>query len=94
MSDVATKKAGALNSLAQAFTSWRTASVILMSFASGMPLGLVWFAIPDWMRKSGWTSASSALLSGEIHRAVMSRLPTDLPCTRFFPLVEACTPIG
>jgi PAT family beta-lactamase induction signal transducer AmpG len=48
-----TKRTGALSSLAQAFTSWRTASVILMSFASGMPLGLVWFAIPDWMRKSG-----------------------------------------
>src|SRR5262245_36726957 len=25
-----------------------------MSFASGMPLGLVWIAIPDWMRKSGF----------------------------------------
>jgi len=24
-----------------------------MAFASGMPLGLVWIAIPDWMRKSG-----------------------------------------
>ncbi len=24
-----------------------------MSFASGMPLGLIWVAIPDWMRKSG-----------------------------------------
>jgi PAT family beta-lactamase induction signal transducer AmpG len=52
LSDV-TRKTGTLYSLAQAFTSWRTASVILMSFASGMPLGLVWYAIPDWMRKSG-----------------------------------------
>jgi PAT family beta-lactamase induction signal transducer AmpG len=34
-------------------TSWRTASVALLSFASGLPLGLVWIAIPDWMRKSG-----------------------------------------
>jgi PAT family beta-lactamase induction signal transducer AmpG len=34
--------------------SWRTASVTLMSFASGMPLGLVWIAIPDWMRESGF----------------------------------------
>jgi PAT family beta-lactamase induction signal transducer AmpG len=33
--------------------SWRTASVALLSFASGLPLGLVWIAIPDWMRKSG-----------------------------------------
>ncbi len=34
-------------------TSWRTASVTLLSFSSGMPLGLVWIAIPDWMRSSG-----------------------------------------
>jgi PAT family beta-lactamase induction signal transducer AmpG len=47
------KKAGTLHSLGQAFTSWRTASVALMSFASGMPLGLVWMSMPDWMRKSG-----------------------------------------
>lgn len=47
------KKPGTLASLAKAFTSWRTASVTLMSFASGMPLGLVWLAIPDWMRSIG-----------------------------------------
>jgi MFS transporter, PAT family, beta-lactamase induction signal transducer AmpG len=47
------KKPSTLRSLREAFTSWRTASVTLMSFASGMPLGLVWVAIPDWMRKSG-----------------------------------------
>ncbi|HET6373533.1 MAG TPA: MFS transporter [Candidatus Polarisedimenticolia bacterium] len=34
-------------------TSWRTASVALLSFSSGMPLGLVWIAIPDWLRSSG-----------------------------------------
>lgn len=33
--------------------SWRTASVVLLSFASGMPLGLVWIAIPDWLRSIG-----------------------------------------
>ena len=33
--------------------SWRTASVSLLSFSSGLPLGLVWIAIPDWMRRSG-----------------------------------------
>jgi PAT family beta-lactamase induction signal transducer AmpG len=33
--------------------SWRTASVVLLSFSSGLPLGLVWIAIPDWMRKIG-----------------------------------------
>ena len=37
----------------RALTSWRTASVSLLSFSSGIPLGLVWIAIPDWMRKSG-----------------------------------------
>lgn len=34
-------------------SSWRTASVSLLSFSSGLPLGLVWIAIPDWMRSSG-----------------------------------------
>ncbi len=33
--------------------SWRTASVSLLSFSSGLPLGLVWIAIPDWMRGIG-----------------------------------------
>lgn len=33
--------------------SWRTASVALLSFSSGLPLGLVWYAIPDWMRNIG-----------------------------------------
>ncbi|HVR98313.1 MAG TPA: MFS transporter [Thermoanaerobaculia bacterium] len=47
------KKPTTLQSLRAAFTSWRTASVTLMSFASGMPLGLVWLAIPDWMRDIG-----------------------------------------
>jgi PAT family beta-lactamase induction signal transducer AmpG len=33
--------------------SWRTASVALLSFSSGLPLGLVWYSIPDWMRDIG-----------------------------------------
>ena len=33
--------------------SWRTASVALLSFSSGLPLGLVWIAIPDWLRSVG-----------------------------------------
>jgi PAT family beta-lactamase induction signal transducer AmpG len=33
--------------------SKRTAFVVLQMFASGLPLGLVWFAIPDWMRDIG-----------------------------------------
>ncbi len=36
-----------------AFRSWRTLSVTLLSFSSGLPLGLVWYAIPDWMRDLG-----------------------------------------
>ena len=40
-------------SLRAAMTSWRTASVALLSFSSGLPLGLVWIAIPDWMRSIG-----------------------------------------
>ncbi|HPK72226.1 MAG TPA: hypothetical protein PLN93_09820, partial [Vicinamibacterales bacterium] len=47
------KPPSALVSLWRALTSWRTASVALLSFSSGMPLGLVWYAIPDWMRSIG-----------------------------------------
>ncbi len=32
---------------------WRIASVVLLSFSSGLPLGLVWIAIPDWLRDQG-----------------------------------------
>ena len=47
------EKPGTLASIRQAMMSWRTASVALLSFSSGLPLGLVWIAIPDWMRSSG-----------------------------------------
>lgn len=40
-------------SLLLAMRSRRTAAVALQSFASGLPLGLVWYAIPDWMRDIG-----------------------------------------
>lgn len=36
-----------------AMSSWRTASVALQSFGSGLPLGLILIAIPDWMRSIG-----------------------------------------
>src|SRR5262245_43955867 len=49
----APKRLGTFRSLARAMTSWRTASVSLLSFSSGLPLGLVWIAIPDWMTKIG-----------------------------------------
>jgi PAT family beta-lactamase induction signal transducer AmpG len=48
-----TERLGTLDSLLHALSSWRTASVVLLSFSSGMPLGLVWIAIPDWMREAG-----------------------------------------
>jgi PAT family beta-lactamase induction signal transducer AmpG len=34
-------------------TSWRLLSVVLLSFSSGLPLGLVWIAIPAWMARAG-----------------------------------------
>jgi PAT family beta-lactamase induction signal transducer AmpG len=33
--------------------SWRLASVVLLSFSSGLPLGVVWLAIPAWMARVG-----------------------------------------
>ncbi len=36
-----------------AFSSWRVASVSLLSLSSGLPLGLVIFAIPAWLTKVG-----------------------------------------
>ncbi len=49
----APKKTSNLKSLLQALRSWRTASVTLLSFSSGLPLGLVWISIPDWLRSNG-----------------------------------------
>ena len=37
----------------RALRSWRTLSVSLLSFSSGLPLGLVWVSIPDWMADIG-----------------------------------------
>ena len=42
-----------LDSLRRSLRSSRTAAVVLLSFSSGLPLGLVWYAIPDWMRDIG-----------------------------------------
>ena len=43
-----------LRALGEALLSWRTASVTLLSFSSGMPLGLVWISLPDFMREAGY----------------------------------------
>ena len=32
---------------------WRLLSVVLLAFSSGLPLGLVWLAIPAWMARAG-----------------------------------------
>ncbi|MFL6650783.1 MAG: muropeptide MFS transporter AmpG, partial [Sulfurifustaceae bacterium] len=37
----------------RALQSWRTAAVSLLSFSSGLPLGLVWIAIPVWLARAG-----------------------------------------
>ena len=42
-----------LDSLLAMFNNWRLGAVALQSFASGLPLGLVWIAIPTWMRQAG-----------------------------------------
>jgi len=49
--------------MADKFTAWqslrtvigsrRLASVALLSFSSGLPLGLVWLAVPTWMAQAG-----------------------------------------
>jgi PAT family beta-lactamase induction signal transducer AmpG len=41
------------NVLFDALRSKRTIAVSVLSFSSGLPLGLVWYAIPDWMRDIG-----------------------------------------
>lgn len=43
----------ALISLRHSLQSWRTTSVALLYISSGLPLGLVWIGIPDWMRTVG-----------------------------------------
>ena len=47
-----------------AFRSWRTASVALQSFPSGLPLGLVLTAIPYWLATQGVDVKTIAFLGG------------------------------
>lgn len=47
------RRPGMWRSLWLAARSWRTLSVTLLSFSCGLPLGLVWIAIPDWLRDAG-----------------------------------------
>ena len=49
----AAKSPGAWRAFVAAMTSLRTAAVALQSFSSGLPLGLVLLAVPDWMNAIG-----------------------------------------
>ena len=51
MSDV--KRAGTIASLRAAFSSRRIGAVTLQSFSSGLPLGLVWIALPAFLTYRG-----------------------------------------
>jgi MFS transporter, PAT family, beta-lactamase induction signal transducer AmpG len=44
---------GTWQSLKAVSGSWRLLSVALLSFSSGLPLGLVWIAIPTWLTRAG-----------------------------------------
>jgi PAT family beta-lactamase induction signal transducer AmpG len=51
--DESAAKPSTWQSLRSVATSWRLLSVALLSFPSGLPLGLVWLAIPAWMAQIG-----------------------------------------
>jgi PAT family beta-lactamase induction signal transducer AmpG len=50
-------------SLRRAFTSWRTGAVTLLSFPSGLPLGIVLYTIPYWMQQEGIDIKTIGLVS-------------------------------
>ncbi len=52
-----------LEKITQAMRSKNTLCVSLLSFASGLPLGLIWIAIPDWLRTQGFDLKSIGLFS-------------------------------
>jgi PAT family beta-lactamase induction signal transducer AmpG len=47
-----------LQSLARSMRSWRTACVVLQSFSSGLPLGLVLVAVPAWLKLQGFDNST------------------------------------
>ena len=51
--DAPTQRLSTWQSLLSMFRSWRLAAVSLQSFASGLPLGLVWIAVPTWLTQAG-----------------------------------------
>lgn len=52
-----------LRKLKQAVSSWKTLSIVLLSFASGLPLGLVWIAIPDGLKSGGIDITAIGMMS-------------------------------
>ena len=56
-------KPSTCESLSRAFTSWRTGAVTLLSFSSGLPLGLVLYTVPYWMQQEGIDIKTIGLVS-------------------------------
>jgi len=52
------KRPSTLQSLARSMRSWRTACVVLQSFSSGLPLGLVIVAVPAWLKLQGFDNTT------------------------------------
>jgi PAT family beta-lactamase induction signal transducer AmpG len=63
MSDAAPQKLSTWQSLRTVTGSWRLLAVALLSFSSGLPLGLVWIAIPTWMKQEGFDIRVVGLLA-------------------------------
>jgi MFS transporter, PAT family, beta-lactamase induction signal transducer AmpG len=53
VAEPAAERLSTWQSLKAVGTSWRLASVALLQFPSGLPLGLVWLAVPTWLTEQG-----------------------------------------
>jgi PAT family beta-lactamase induction signal transducer AmpG len=53
VSEARPARLGTWQSLRVVSGDWRLLSVSLLSFSSGLPLGLVWLAIPAWLTRAG-----------------------------------------
>ena len=75
------------DSLGLALRSWRTAAVSLLSFSSGLPLGLIWIAIPTWLARQGvdikiiglFTLAQAPWSFKFLWSPLMDRYPLPMP---------------
>lgn len=56
-------KPSTLQSLSQSFAGWRTGAVSVLSFSSGLPLGLVLITVPYWMQQEGVDMKTIGLLT-------------------------------